>query len=130
MDLLDTNVLSELSRRRPNRDVLAWIGERREIAISAVTLEEIHFGLSARPNPRVLALFTAFVAEHCHALPVTAEIARVAGEMRGRLRSRGAQRSQADMLIAATALVHQLSLATRNVRDFAGCGVTLINPFA
>lgn len=129
MDLLDTNVLSELSRPRPNRSVLAWIGGQTEIAVSAVTIEEIHFGLSARPNPRVQALFAAFVAEHCLVLPITEEIARVAGEMRGRFRSRGTQRSQADMLIAATAHVQQVKLVSRNERDFVGCGITVVNPF-
>jgi predicted nucleic acid-binding protein len=130
MDLVDTNILSELSRRRPSRAVLSWIGERTEISVSAVTIEEIHFGLSAHPNPRVLALFTAFVEAHCQVLPVTHEIARLAGELRGRFRAKGEQRTQADMLIAATARAHGLRLATRNVRDFAGCGVGLLNPFA
>lgn len=130
MDLLDRNVLSELSRPRPSSRVLAWIGDQTKIAISVVTIEEIHFGLSARPNPRVLSLFAAFVNEHCIVLPVTEEIARLAGEMRGRLRSRGAQRSQTDMLIAATARVHEMRLATRNVRDFAGCGITVVDPFS
>lgn len=129
MDLVDTNVLSELSRNRPEPKVIAWVGQRSEVAVSVVTVEEIHFGLRARPNPRVLGWFTAFLAEYCEVLPVTAEIARVAGEMRGGFKARGIARTQADMLIAASARVNRLKLATRNERDFAGCGILVVNPF-
>jgi len=62
-------------------------------------------------------------------LPVTAEVARVAGELRGAFKARGVARTQADMLIAATARVNQMKLVTRNERDFAGCGITVVNPF-
>ena len=129
MDLADTNVLSELSRQRPNLRVVAWAGERTELGISVVTVEEIHFGLRARPNPRVFAWFASFLAEHCRLLPVTAEVARIGGEMRGRFRARGIVRTQADMLIAATARLNQMTLVTRNVRDFEGCGIAVVNPF-
>lgn len=129
MDLLDTNVLSELSRNRPDPGVLAWAGDRTELAISVVTVEEVYFGLSSRPNPRVMGWFKSFLAEHCRVLAVTAEVARVAGELRGVFKARGVARTQADMLIAATARVNQMKLVTRNERDFAGCGITVVNPF-
>ncbi|HQZ16831.1 MAG TPA: type II toxin-antitoxin system VapC family toxin [Vicinamibacteria bacterium] len=129
MDLLDTNVLSELSRNRPDPGVVAWAGDRTELAISVVTVEEVYFGLSSRPNPRVMGWFKSFLAEHCRVLPVTAEVARVAGELRGAFKARGVARTQADMLIAATARVNQMKLVTRNERDFAGCGITVVNPF-
>jgi predicted nucleic acid-binding protein len=129
MDLVDTNILSELSRPRPDPQVLAWLGERTEIALSVVTVEEIHFGLLARPNARVMAWFKAFLKDYCRVLPVTEEIARMAGEMRGGFRARGIARTQADMLIAATARVNRLKLATRNERDFTGCGIPVVNPF-
>ena len=91
--------------------------------------DALHFGLLARPNPRVLRWFTAFLTEYCEVLPVTEEIARVAGEMRGGFKTRGIARTQADMLIAATARVNRLKLATRNERDFTGCDIPVINPF-
>lgn len=68
--------------------------------------------------------------EHCMILPITADIAQMAGLLRGEFRTKGSTRSQADMLIAATAKVHQLPLATRNVRDFEGCELSVINPFS
>lgn len=129
MDLLDTNVLSELSRNRPDPGVLAWAGDRTELAISVVTVEEVYFGLSSRPNPRVMGWFNSFLTEHCRVLPVTGEVARVAGELRGAFKARGVARTQADMLIAATARVNHMKLVTRNERDFAGCGIAVVNPF-
>jgi predicted nucleic acid-binding protein len=127
--LCDTNVVSELSRLRPNPGVLAWAELISTLALSAITVEEISFGLAARPNPRVQAWFADFVESSCEVLPVDQEIARRSGELRGQLRSRGKTRTQADMLIAATAHVHQITLVTRNRRDFEGCGISLLDPF-
>lgn len=127
--LVDTNVLSELARPRPNDRVIAWAQTIATVSLSVVTLEEIQFGLSWKPNARVQAWFDAFVEEHCEIEAVTAEIAVAAGRLRGRFAARGAMRSQADMLIAATAQTRDLTLVTRNARDFAGCGLKLLDPF-
>ena len=61
--------------------------------------------------------------------PITPAIAWRAGVLRGQFQAQGITRSAQDMLIAATAIEHQLVLATRNVRDFLGCGVQVVNPF-
>lgn len=61
----------------------------------------------------------------CQVLPITAEIAKRSGELGGNLRTQGKPRSQADMLIAATAQIHQLTLVTRNIRDFEDCAIAL-----
>jgi len=128
--LVDTNVLAELARPRPNAGVLRWAEGVSTIALSAVTLEEIVFGLAWRPNPRILDWFERFLSERCEVLPVTAAVARAAGQWRGHWMAKGRTRSQADMLIGATAQVHQLTLVTRNVRDFAGMPISLLDPFS
>jgi predicted nucleic acid-binding protein len=129
-ELCDTNVLSELVRREPDAGVLAWAAGRSGIAISVITVEEIACGLAARPNPRVEAALGALLLEQCTVLDVTEAVAARAGRLRGELRRRGVARTQADMLIAATALEHRMPLVTRNVRDFEGLGVALLNPFS
>jgi toxin FitB len=127
--LVDTNVLSELVRKRPDPGVLQWAQEVRRVAISSVTVEEVYFGLSWKPNPRVRLWFEEFLETYCEVLPVTAGVARRSGEIRGQLQSRGQTRSAADMIIASTAQEHSLTLVTRNVRHFEICGIALLNPF-
>jgi toxin FitB len=127
--LLDTNIVSELVRRRPDEGVLAWAAQETDYLISAVTVDEIAFGLAWRPNLRIRVWFDVFLATH-PVLPISAEIARRAGELRGAFAARGIVRSQPDMLIAATAQIHALTLVTRNSADFAGCGIPILNPFS
>ena len=128
--LLNTNVLSELARPRPDPRVVDWAGGLSTVILSVVTVEEVFFGLSAKPSPRIARWFENFLASDCRILEVTTPIARHAGVLRGQLATRGRPRTQADMLIAATAALHGLTLATRNERDFKDCGVTVVNPFA
>ncbi|MEM7587597.1 MAG: type II toxin-antitoxin system VapC family toxin [Acidobacteriota bacterium] len=130
MKLWDTNILSELARRQPHPALLAWVEAEDELAISAVTVDEIFFGLTWQPRPRVAAWLESFIDTRCTVLPVTARIARVGGRLRGRLRAVGQVRTQADMWIAATAEVCSLPLVTRNVKDFEDCGIEVIDPWA
>jgi toxin FitB len=127
--LCDTNVISELSRAQPNSGVVEWASSCSQITISVITLEEIRFGLSAKPNRQIEDWFQQFLQNYCTLLPITTEIAQRAGNLRGELRRQGMQRTQADMLIAATAQMNQLTLVTRNTRDFECCGILLLNPF-
>lgn len=127
--LCDTNVLSELARRTPNPGVLRWARQLKVVWLSVIVVEEIYCGLSWRPNARIRAWLDAFLEQHCQIVPITESIARRSGELRGSLRARGVSRTQADMLLAATALEHDLTLVTRNTRDFEGCGVDLLDPF-
>ena len=127
--LADTNVLGELARPRPNRGVITWASQVAGLNLSVVTLEEIFYGLWWKPNDRIRLWFEKFLTEQCRILPITDEIARRAGEIRGRFRAQGDTRSQADMQIAATAVAHRLTLVTSDEDDFKGCGVTVLNPF-
>lgn len=108
---------------------MQWLQSVQQLAISAITLEEAHFGLAWQPNARKLMLFDALV-QHLHAVyPITPAIAERAGVLRGQFQAQGIIRSAPDMLIAATAIEHQLVVASRNVRDFLGCGIQIVNPF-
>jgi len=128
--LCDTNIISEFARPKLNIGVVDWSISATTITLSAITLEEIIFGLTAKPNPKIQSWFQHFLRTYCQILSITPEIAQLAGELRGRFRSQGITRSQADILIAATARIHQLTLVTRNIRDFEGCGISLLNPFS
>jgi len=127
--LCDTNILSELARSRPHPNVLAWSDQVIEISLSVITLEEITYGLAAKPNARIQNWFEQFLRTNCRVLPITEAIAHQAGVLRGTLQTQGKPRTQADMLIAATAYIHKLVLVTRNTRDFEDCGISLLNPF-
>ncbi len=130
--LVDTNVLSELPRPRPNANVVAWFAAQETIHVSVVSLEELAFGI-ARASPtarsRLVRWLDAFADARPVVLDVTAAIARASGELRAAREARGRRVAQADMLIAATALAHGLTLVTRNGRDFDGCGVAAVDPF-
>ena len=134
MILLDTVVLSELRKSRPSPKVLAWLKKQRaeQLFISVVSLGEIE-----RDIVKVHKSDAAFAASlanwledtmflYCdHILPVSAAIARRWGRLSAELGHEGA-----DLLIAATALEHSLTVATRNVRHFKPSGVALVNPFS
>lgn len=128
--VVDTNVLSELARKVPNPGVLEWARRVTRMFVSVVTIEEVYFGLSWKPNPRVLSWFEEFLEKNCESLLVTPVIAIRCGQLRGHLQAIGQSRRQADILIAATASVHALTVVTRNVADFEGCGVSTLNPFS
>jgi predicted nucleic acid-binding protein len=128
--LFDTNVLSELVRPHPQTSVLTFVSGISQITISAITVEEVIYGLSAKPNLRIQAWVERFFVDYCIILPITEAIARQAGELRGKLQTEGKVRTQADILIAATAKIYGLTLVTRNVKDFQGCNLTILDPFA
>lgn len=128
MYLCDTNVLSELARQEPDARVASWLSGLERLTLSAITVEELYFGLSWKPNPRIEKWLGELLAGS-DILPLNDEIARLGGKLRGRLRAAGQQRTQADLLIAATARYHNLTLATRNLRDFKDCGIAVFDPF-
>lgn len=127
--LIDTNIICELSKHSPDKMVLEWASSINRCALSVVTIEELYFGLTWRPNLKVMNWIERFIAEFCEVLPVTQSIAQRAGILRGQFQAAGITRTQADMFIAATASEHNLVVVTRNLKDFEGCGVALLDPF-
>jgi len=128
--LCDTNVISEVFKKAPNRNVIDWLARQEEICLSVVTVEEIYCGLSHKNAHKRIEWFEKFISFRCRVFPVTIETARHCGILRGRFLQKGISRTQADLLIAATAIEHHLVLSTRNERDFDHCGIPVFNPFA
>lgn len=130
--LLDTNVVSELVRPSPNPHVLQWLEGQQEIVLSAISIEELSYGIARAPpasRRRLLTWFETLLAVPAEIVPVDAKIARASGDLRAHREVQGRHVAQADMLIAATALITGRTLVTRNTRDFEGCGVALLDPF-
>jgi predicted nucleic acid-binding protein len=127
--LCDTNIISEEMRPSPDARVRAWLQQRDVIHLSAITVDEIIYGLHLRRMQKRILWFEEFIQERCTVLNVTTEIAQRAGKIRAELAQRGQTREQPDMLIAATTWSHGLILATRNTRDFEGTGIPTFNPF-
>ena len=132
--LVDANVLSEATRPEPDPRVLAWLAlHERDIVIDPVILGEIRFGIFLLPagkrRTRLEHWFEDGVGRiHCLAWGAVTGLrwARLLAELRARGRSMPIK----DSLIAATALVHGLPVATLNRRDFEKAGVEVIAPFA
>lgn len=133
MYLLDTVVLSELRRRHRNPNVVGWIAATgpADLFISAVTVGEIERCIERqRPaDPRFAEDLAAWLDATLRVyseriLPLDVPVARRWGRLAARIGNKGL-----DLAIAATALEHGLTVATRNVSDFAPTGVVTLNPF-
>lgn len=133
MYLLDTNVVSELRRLRPHGAVLAWLDgvADADLHLSAVTIGEIQAGIemTREQDAAKAAEIEAWleqVAQTYNILDMNAEVFRAWA----RLMHRKSGEIIEDAMIAATATVHGLTVVTRNIRDFEGLNVPLVNPFA
>ena len=130
--LLDTNVISELRKPRPHGGVIAWLQTLHEshIHLSAVTLGELQAGVerTRRDDPAKAVEIELWIDElgaSYQVLPMDVPCFREWA----RLMQGQSNQVIEDMMIAATARVHQLTLATRNLRDFAKLDLQLLNPF-
>jgi len=132
--LLDTNVLSELARSKPDPRVVHFCSELVEASVSVVTLHELRFGsklVKAKPKrERLLNWMQGIVEGYSEAIiPVSEEIAKLAADLRASASNGGRTLDIEDALIAATALSLSCPLATRNIKDFIGMGVSLVDPW-
>lgn len=131
--LLDTVVLSELRKAKPSRNVIRWVKAQEvdSLFISVVSIGEIERGIekARKSDPEFAAglaiwlegLLTVYAEQ---VLPVSAKAARLWGRLSANLGNDGA-----DLLIAATAITHGLTVVTRNVKHFEPTGVSVVNPF-
>ena len=136
--LLDTNIPSELIRATPEPRVENWVYSQQEqsLYLSAVSIGELRRGFVVLPPSRRRANLERWFEHDLvprfreRILPITYAIADRWGILDGECQLRGTPLNTADGMIAATALEHDLTVVTRNVRHFSGLGVTVFNPWA
>lgn len=138
MIVLDTNVISELMRPKPHPGVLAWVmaQPRAQLCTTHINQAEILYGIAALPAGRRRTALTA-AAEAMFAEDFAGRILSFGAAAAARYpeivlarRRVGSPIEGFDALIAATALAAGARVATRDVRGFSGCGLTLIDPWS
>lgn len=133
MYLIDTNILSELTKRQPDVAVVEFVASLERMAISVITLHEISFGIARSESTKKAKLkqwFEKFLAVGPVVYPIDAVVAQSSGSIRAGSEAKGKQISIADAVIAATAQLNLLVLVTRNTKDFEYCSIPLLNPFS
>lgn len=136
--LLDTSAVSELVRPKPEAKVVRWIDEREEgsLFLSVLIFGELHKGIALLPDGPRKNKLRNWVDEDLmlrfdgRILEVNLEVAAEWGRLQAHAAGRGEPVPVVDSLIAATAVVHHLTVVTRNVKDFARCGVSVHDPWA
>ncbi|MCY3732297.1 MAG: type II toxin-antitoxin system VapC family toxin [Rhodospirillaceae bacterium] len=136
--LIDTNVVSETLKPRPEPQVIEWIGGQipNDLFLSSISLGELVRGARRVRDKAKRVRFEAWInRDLCtqfrgRILPLDHRSAVIWGEIMGDGDRTGRPKPMADAQIAAVALAHDLTLVTRNIGDFAGMGMALFNPWA
>ena len=132
--LIDTNVVSELTKASPDSGVIAFLSEQDDLWLASVVLHELEFGLQSLPQGRrcddLRQVLSDFITEFDdRILPLERIEAEWAARLRAEAHLSGRVLHLGDALIAGTAKAHGLSVATRNVKDFDGLDVNVANPW-
>ena len=132
--LVDANVLSEPTKLSPNSKVIDWLSANEEsLVVDSIILGEVCIGILALPTGRKQARLEHWfeaVGQTIDCLPWDAAVSRRWAKLVVELKKKGKTLPVLDGMIAATALKHNLTVVTRNVRDFKKAGVKVLNPFA
>jgi toxin FitB len=135
--LIDTNVLSEVRRPAPDPKVLGWLDELDEdrAFISVASIAELRRGIALMADSRQRTALAAWLTQDLptrfagRVLSIDSAIAECWGDLMAHAHTSGLALSAMDGFFAATALVNQLVLATRNTKDFAALGLPIFNPW-
>jgi toxin FitB len=136
--LLDTNVISEPMKVRPNAGVLDWLAQTDEdsIFLSVVTITELRYGVERLATGKRRDQLDKWLRKDLNSrfqeriLPVDAAVADACGKLVARSESRGRPIEPRDAFIAATAEVHSLTLVTRNACDFEATVKSIVTPWS
>lgn len=135
--LIDTNVVSELIKTRPDPAVIEWlrVADPSSLFLGAMVVGEVRFGIERLPQgmrrQTLNGNFERWVVPYFldRVLPIDQTIALRWAVLRADTMRAGRVLAVVDSLIAATAIVHEMSVVTRNVRDFRELGIELFNPW-
>jgi len=132
--LVDTNVISETIRPRPEPNVTQWVSQLSPITLPAVAVYEIASGIQRLPNSKKRTFlqdwFAELLASDCDVLPFDRDAAVTCAMLESEARFLRRTIELRDLLILATAKSRDLGIATRNVSHFRGFGVLLYDPFS
>ena len=137
MIILDTNVVSEILRPAPTPQVVAWMAEQSgaDLYLTAITEAELRHGVALLPAGRRRKALSQLIDEilekdfRDRVLPFDRAAAQAYAMIAAKRRAAGKPIAQMDCQIAAIARGHAFAVATRNVDDFANCGITVIDPW-
>jgi predicted nucleic acid-binding protein len=136
--LLDTNVVSELAKAQPNMSVVRWLHEADEdsLFVSVITVAELRYGVQRLAPGARRERLDGWIREQLterfegRLLVVDEEIAETWGQLMAASEAQGRRMSVMGCFLAATAVVHRITLATRNVEDFSGFGGEVFDPWS
>lgn len=134
--LVDTNVLSELAKAKPDAQVVAWLRDHEsELYVSTITIGEIRRGIECLPAGKRKAALQSWFTGLCkrmegRILSFNTSTAHVWGQLVAGWDKKGLTVPSLDSQLAATAHRHGFTMVTRNISDFQNTGVKLFNPFA
>ncbi len=133
--VVDTNVVSELTKRQPNQQVLDWLeGHSDDLFLTVVTIEEMRFGCLMMPEgkrrDRLDETIDALVESYASRIfDFDARAAEECARLHARAIDAGRTPTIEDLMIAALCVCHDAVVVTRNVRDFEYLGIEVFNPF-
>lgn len=134
--LLDTCVISELTKNPPDRHVLGWLKLRQsqDLFLSAISWAELQRGVARLPESKRKVELTSWLTQiqigfEGRILPFDRQVAETWGHMTAAAEAQGRTVSAFDSIIAATAGTHGCTLVTRNIRDFSETGIAILNPW-